>query len=146
MIKEKKKEIIRKTADHSAVSETKIPDTNEMAVERTVMAAERTLMSWTRTSISLISFGFTIYKFLQYMQEEGKTVISDPNGPRNFGLALILIGVLALLVASFQYRQLQKKVRPVKKYPLSLSVAVAWSIIALGAFALMNILFQMGPF
>jgi len=123
-----------------------IPDSNELAVERTVMAAERTLMSWTRTSLSLISFGFTIYKFLQYMQEQDKLVISDRNGPRNFGLALILIGVLALLVASIQYRQLQKVVRPVKKYPLSLSVAVAWSIIALGAFALMNILFQMGPF
>jgi len=146
MIKEKKTVIFRKSDDHSVVSKTKTPDSNELAVERTVMAAERALMSWTRTSISLISFGFTIYKFLQYMQEEGKMVISDKNGPRNFGLALILIGVLALLAASFQYQQLQKEVRPAKKYPLSLSVAVAWSIIALGAFALMNILFQMGPF
>jgi len=122
------------------------PDSNDLAVERTVMAAERTLMSWTRTSISLISFGFTLYKFLQYMQDEGKATIRDPNGPRNFGLALISIGVFALIAASIQYRQLQKKVKPEIKYPLSLSVAVAWAIILLGFFALTNIVFQLGPF
>jgi putative membrane protein len=122
------------------------PDSTDLAIERTVMAAERTLMSWTRTSISLISFGFTLYKFLQYIQEEGKASISDPNGPRHFGLALILIGVFVLIAASIQYRQLQKKVKPEKKYPLSLSVAVAWSIILLGFFAILNIVFQMGPF
>ncbi len=124
-----------------------IPDSNELAIERTIMAAERTLMSWTRTSISLISFGFTIYKFLQYMQEQGKAVIvRDPAGPRNFGLALIFIGMIALLAASIQYRQLQRKLKPQKKLPLSLSVAVAWSIMLLGFFALTNILFQLGPF
>ena len=80
------------------------------------------------------------------MQEEGKASIRDPNGPRNFGLALISIGVFALIAASIQYRQLQKKVKPEMKYPLSLSVAVAWGIIILGFFALINIVFQMGPF
>ena len=131
--------------ENTLIAEGK-PDSNELAVERTVMAAERTLMSWTRTSISLISFGFTLYKFLQYMQGEGKATTTDPNGPRNFGLALILIGVFALTAASIQYRQLQKKVKPEKKYPLSLSVAVAWAIILLGFFALINIVFQLGPF
>ena len=32
---------------------------------RTIMAADRTLMAWIRTSLSMLSFGFTIYKFLQ---------------------------------------------------------------------------------
>ena len=122
------------------------PDSNELAIERTIMAAERTLMSWTRTSISLICFGFTIYKFLKYMQEEGKAAIRDPGGPRNFGMALISVGVLALTVASIQYRQLQKKVKPEKKFPLSLSVAVAWSIILIGFLAFMNIVLHSGPF
>ena len=123
------------------------PDSNELAIERTIMAAERTLMSWTRTSISLISFGFTIYKFIQFMQEQGKAIIiKDPSGPRNFGMALIAIGAISLLVASIQYRQLQRKLKPEKKLPFSLSVAVAWAIILLGIFALANILFQSGPF
>ena len=76
-------------SNENILLEKEKPDSNELAIERTIMAAERTLMSWTRTSISLISFGFTIYKFLQYMQEQGKAVIvRDPAGPRNFGFAL----------------------------------------------------------
>ena len=38
----------------------------DLAVERSVMAAERTLMAWIRTALSMIGFGFTIYKFFQY--------------------------------------------------------------------------------
>ena len=140
MLSAKNRELIKNPSPISA------QDSNQLAVERTIMAAERTLMSWTRTSISLISFGFTIYKFLQYMQEEGKAAIRDPNGPRNFGMALISVGVIALTVASIQYRQLQKKVKPEKKLPLSLAVAVAWSIIVLGFFALANVVLQSGPF
>ena len=37
------------------------------------MAADRTLMAWIRTTLSMISFGFTIYKFLQAMFESGKS-------------------------------------------------------------------------
>jgi uncharacterized membrane protein YidH (DUF202 family) len=33
--------------------------------ERTLFSHERTLMSWVRTATSLITFGFTIYKFFQ---------------------------------------------------------------------------------
>ena len=124
-----------------------VANVNELAVERTIMAAERTLMSWTRTSISLISFGFTIYKFLEYMQSEGKAIVfTNPNGPKNFGIALILIGVVALVVASVQYRSLQKKLLPGKKLVYSLSFLVAWSILLLGFLALTNILFGIGPF
>ena len=35
-----------------------------LATERTRMAADRTLMGWIRTALSMIGFGFTIYKFL----------------------------------------------------------------------------------
>ena len=37
-----------------------------LAVERTRLAYERTLMAWVRTATSLISFGFTVYKFFQF--------------------------------------------------------------------------------
>ena len=119
----------------------------DLAVQRTIMAAERTLMSWTRTSISLISFGFTIYKFLEYMLAEGKAkIMINPNGPKNFGIALILIGIFSLIISSIQYRSIQKKLMPGKKLIFSLSFAVAWSILLLGLLALTNILFKIGPF
>jgi putative membrane protein len=124
-----------------------VASVNELAVERTIMAAERTLMSWTRTSISLISFGFTIYKFLEYMQSEGKAIVfTNPNGPKNFGIALILIGVVALALASVQYRSLEKRLMPGKTLVFSLSFSVAWLILLLGFLALTNIFFGIGPF
>ena len=58
---------------------TQKPDANALAVERTdwaldrtYMAADRTLMAWVRTSISMIGFGFTLYKFLQYIDEQNR--------------------------------------------------------------------------
>jgi putative membrane protein len=123
-------------------------DRTDMALERTMMAADRTLMAWTRTALSLISFGFTIYKFLHYMQEEaGNTlVIRNPNGPRNFGLTLIAIGVISLFVACIQHWHLSKKLNPEKKWHFSLSLAVAGFIVLLGLLALVNIIFKLGPF
>ena len=76
------------------------PTADDMASERTILAADRTLMPWIRTTLSMISFGFTIYKFLQAMFESGKsTLVASPAGPRNFGLALISLGVWALAIA-----------------------------------------------
>ena len=37
----------------------------KLAVDRTWLAHERTMLAWVRTAASLISFGFTIYKFFQ---------------------------------------------------------------------------------
>ena len=37
-----------------------------LAADRTWLADERTLMAWIRTATSLISFGFTIYKFFEF--------------------------------------------------------------------------------
>ena len=49
-----------------------LPDSTVLAIERTRLAHERTLMAWVRTSTSLISFGFSIYKFFEYLKESEK--------------------------------------------------------------------------
>ncbi len=56
-------------ADRVSASLSQLPDSTALAVERTRLAHERTLMAWVRTSVSLISFGFTIYKFFEYLRE-----------------------------------------------------------------------------
>ena len=69
----------------------------DLAYQRTIIAAERTLMAWIRTALSMIGFGFTIYKFFQYQADEiasGK--IQRPNAPRNLGLSLIALGTLGI--------------------------------------------------
>jgi putative membrane protein len=72
---------------------------------RTRLSLERTLMSWIRTAVALIGFGFTIVQFFQRLSDmEGVKPALHPDLPRNLGLALILTGILALLVALWQYR------------------------------------------
>jgi putative membrane protein len=134
-------ESIKKTTDMLA------QDRTDLAIERTSMAADRTLMAWTRTALSMISFGFTIFKFLHYIQVEGKAIgIRNPNGPRNFGLTLIAVGVISLLIACIQHLHYAKKLNPEKKWHFSLALAVAGFIVLLGLLALVNIIFKIGPF
>lgn len=76
---------------------------------RTRMSLERTLMSWVRTSTALIGFGFTIVQFFHStLAPLGGREVRHPEMPRYLGLALIAAGVLALVVALWQYRAFGK--------------------------------------
>jgi putative membrane protein len=82
----------------------------ELALTRTSLALDRTLMAWVRTSTSLISFGFTIYKFFQYLREE-RVPRETLLGPRGIALVLIALGVGALAVATAEYRRHRRTLR-----------------------------------
>jgi putative membrane protein len=114
-------------------------DRTRLALTRTVIALDRTLMAWIRTAMSLIGFGFTIYKFFQYLRE------SQPQPhrlltPRVVGLASIGLGIGSLIYAAFDYRQSVRELRV--KFPhyeiheRSLTLAVAAAIGGLGAVGL----------
>ena len=75
-------------------------DSTDMAVDRTVMAADRSLMAWVRTGLSLLSFGFTIYKFLDFSREQLIATGKDLHGissPKFVGLYMIGMGILSLI-------------------------------------------------
>ncbi len=78
-----------------------------MAVARTVMAADRSLMAWVRTGLSLISFGFTIYKFLEYSQEQleilGKR-LPNLSSPKVIGVFMVGMGILSIIFGIMQNR------------------------------------------
>jgi len=104
-------------------------------------------MAWIRTAISLISFGFTIHKFLEYVKErEGEGLRAQ--GPRNLGMSLILLGTGGLLAASLQHWRLLRTLDPEKtmlRWSLSL-VTVAAIVSLIGLFAFWSVLSRGGPF
>jgi putative membrane protein len=81
----------------------------DMATLRTLMAADRTLMAWIRSSISMLSFGFTIYKFLLYVKESLSDKILKAQGPRRFGILLIALGTMSMLFGLIDYYGLVKQ-------------------------------------
>ena len=91
------------------------------------------MMAWVRTAASLISFGFTIYKFFEYMREQGQPAESRILGPRRFALFLIAIGLFSLVLATLQSRHEMRVMR--KHYahvPYSLANIVAGMVAILG--------------
>ncbi|HNS18602.1 MAG TPA: DUF202 domain-containing protein [Bacteroidales bacterium] len=122
-------------------------DRTDMAVDRTVMAADRSLMAWVRTGLSLISFGFTIYKFLQYQREQLQAegiVVPDISGPKVFGLLLIGIGILSLLLGTMENVTIIKRLR--RQYVISqprYSLFISWTITIIGIILFAGIIFQL---
>ncbi len=119
---------------------------DRLAVDRTAMAADRTLMAWVRTAVSLIGFGFTIYKFLQYTAERGAHPIR-PQGPRNLGLLLIVLGTVPLAMAMVQHWQTMRRLgRTQAGIVSSASFLVAVGIVALGLLLVLTVLLRIDLF
>jgi len=110
----------------------------KLALDRTRLAHERTLMAWVRTAASLISFGFTIYKFLQYLEQQNKSHVPEGFlGPRTFGILMIGIGLIALAIATVQNRREMQSLRSqYGQLPLSLAGFVAGLVAVLGLFSM----------
>jgi inner membrane protein YidH len=117
---------------------TELPTSTELALDRTRLAYERTLMAWIRTATSLITFGFTIYKFFHYLVERGHGEERDRLiGPRGFGLFMIGIGLFALLLATISHRRNMQALRHKYvhvQYSLAAVLAAVISVLGLLAF------------
>lgn len=108
----------------------------DMATVRTLMAADRTMMAWIRTSLSLSSFGFTIYKVLQALAQSGIKLRSD-NTPTYVGLFLTGMGTLAMVMGVVEYVQTVRDLREFKDVKLwrpSFIMATLMAVMALFLF------------
>lgn len=74
---------------------------SDLGAKRTVLAADRTLMAWIRTSLSMLSFGFTIYKFLSALADSNQ--IANTQSPRRIGMALAAMGTFAMVIGTISY-------------------------------------------
>ena len=126
-----------------ADAKQKAVDASTLAVDRTRLAHDRTLLAWVRTGTSLITFGFTIYKFFQL---ESARVEARPDrliGPRQFAFLMIVIGIASLLLATLEHRRDMKALRA--QYPgthRTLAGVIAGLVSLLGLVALVAVVFR----
>jgi len=119
-------------------------DRTDVAMMRTRWAAERTLMAWVRTSLSMISFGFSILKFFEFLKESGTTSgMFHVRGAHNVGLTLIGIGTVILIPAVVQHWRSVKELSALDdKSPWSLGLVVAGLIASMGLFVFLSAVFR----
>jgi putative membrane protein len=101
-------------------------------MERTWLAHERTLMAWVRTATSMISFGFTIYKFFQFEAEKGTSARHGIFTPRDFALIMVSIGLVSLLAAAISHNREVRSLRGALHGRHSLAEVLAWLVSAFG--------------
>jgi putative membrane protein len=116
-------------ADQDTTTEPVLSNT-DLAFERTILAESRTLMAWIRTSISLVSFGFTIYKFFHETAADVHRLLT----PRKVGMLMIGIGILALVWGMMEHRDTIKKLK--KSYPGLKPSRTAWLAILILLFGI----------
>jgi putative membrane protein len=115
----------------------------DLAAFRTIMAADRSLMAWLRTGLSLIGFGFTIYKFLEYVATKGTQITFRETGPRDIGLFLIGLGTLSLIFAVIDYwKSLKKMSKEFDCSPWRTPLFAASSVVLLGLFLILLVVFR----
>ncbi|MBL8576468.1 MAG: DUF202 domain-containing protein [Mesorhizobium sp.] len=126
-----------------------------LSFQRTRMSADRTLMSVIRTSLSLISFGFTIFQVFEKLRDAG--TIAHAAAPRNFGVTLVLLGIVMLVLGIVYHVQFMLGLRHERAamkaeglihgesiFPPSMTLITAVILLAIGIVAIFSMLFQAG--
>jgi putative membrane protein len=73
---------------------------SRLALIRTTCSSERSVLSWMRTYVSMYSFGFSISKFADFLQQPDQAAVS---GLHRLGLAIILLAILGLTFSLFEH-------------------------------------------
>jgi putative membrane protein len=128
-----------------------------MSFQRTRMSADRTLMSVIRTALSLIGFGFTIAQVFQKLRDQD--IITKASAPRNFGLALVGLGIVMLILGIAYHVQFMLGLRHLREsmrseglihgesvFPVSLTLITALILLVIGVGAIVSMAFHVGPF
>lgn len=78
-------------------------------------ANERTYLAWVRTGISIIALGFVLERFSLFLHTVsesfgGKSPVAISQGGREAGLAMVLVGLVALVVATWRFAATARRI------------------------------------
>jgi putative membrane protein len=128
-----------------------------MSLQRTCMSAERMLLSVVRTAMSLIGFGFITFNLFSVLHDS-EVIQAGSRAPRQFGLALMFIGICMLIIGVWRHMRFAASVRrayallvednlvPNRAEPpnsFNLFLAIGLFFIAFSAF--INMMFEIKP-
>jgi putative membrane protein len=133
--------------------EVRVTSDSHFSWIRTRLSIERTMMSWIRTATALIGFGFAIVQFFERLEQmPGVRPAAYPGAARDLGLALISCGVLALLIAIWQYLWIIRYLwdgsftpiaGPTREGVQAPVIAIAVLLVGIGVFAFFAVLLRL---
>ncbi|MGE0578616.1 YidH family protein [Reyranella sp.] len=104
------------------------------------LANERTVLAWVRTSIAVMTFGVALNRFSLFLLEFHRTSASEQAVNRHaetVGIALIALGVLIMLGASWHYVHVSQTIDEETYRPRRFMViGMAFAVVAIGGTAL----------
>jgi putative membrane protein len=96
---------------------------------RVYFAAERTLLAWIRTGLTIMGFGFVVARFGLFLSllavQRGlpvSTADATPHLSAVVGIALVVLGAVAILFAAYQHRKFILSL-PASDLPVSINRA-----------------------
>jgi len=120
-----------------------------MSFQRTRLSADRTLMSVIRTALSLIGFGFTIFQAFEKAKQAA--LLTSASAPRNFGIALVALGIGMLVLGIVYHIQFMVGLRKTRadmaaeglihgesRFPPSMILITALALLAIGIAAIVS--------
>ncbi len=116
---------------------------------RVLFAAERTLLAWNRTSLTLMAFGFMIERFGLFVHMLSPEKVEPLQRSFSFwiGLAFILLGAVASVIAIVQYRTVLCTLKPEEipiGYRVNLGVLINLAVAVMGVVLTVYLVIQ-GP-
>jgi putative membrane protein len=110
----------------------------ELATFRTALALDRSTLAWIRTTLAMTSFGVGIVAFFRTIRERAETpqAIRMHQTAIRFGVALVIIGVVATTLVAISHLISLRKLRrgetlSTARWPLSITISFLLALLAL---------------
>jgi putative membrane protein len=115
-----------------------VEERTEMATFRSGLAVERTTLAWIRTTLGMTSFGLGMIGFFRSLREHAETAenIRRHEAAIQFGVALVILGLVATVLVVFSHTSMLRKLRagvtpPPPVWPLSIIISLLLALLAL---------------